>query len=405
MPAKVAFREHTKTVIDEAIRRAIRRRYDAPDRRFVALLGAVRGRSDLLRPARFRGRIDAGWLDSILGALLALLDYRRDWLRPVATWEPVGSSPIPLFSSLVHHLLAEYPVPPVLLSAWFSEGYEGRISRRWFLRAGTGISLREVGLPMKLTRRMTHELAQAPPHYPIAYALRWAQVRGLGGSDRLARTIAGSRLGQSVFAYNDDFWATLVQFIINHPDLDLARLDGIVAYLHDRKFADQAALIGVGDGVEVDLDPPEPDLSLKGWTVASLLRRVDEWQVARPRAEVERVRLCWDRSSIAEYRGEDLFGRTWTIRELVDSDALAAEGEAMDHCVATYTAYCTKRLATIWSVGIEVPGWRERSATVEVDPATRQVVQAKGRTNRVPDDSCRWIIRRWADREGLKWEG
>ena len=60
MPAQAASRRDTKTIIDEAIRRAIRRRYDAPDRRFVDLLAAVRGRSDLLRPARFRGRIDSG---------------------------------------------------------------------------------------------------------------------------------------------------------------------------------------------------------------------------------------------------------------------------------------------------------------------------------------------------------
>ena len=404
MPAKSAPREHAKAIIDDSIRRAISRNHGSPDRRFIQLLGEVRGRSDLLRPTRYRGRIDAGWLDSILGALLALLDYRRDWLRPVATWEPAGAGPIPLFSSLVHHLLAEYPVPPVLLSGWFAHGYEGRVARRWFLRAGAGISLREVGFPVSLTRRMAHDLALAPAHYPIGFALRWAQARGLGGSDRAARAVAGSVLGQHSLAYRDDFWTTLIQFVVNHPDFPLARLDGVVAYLDARKFAQQPALIGAGDGVEVDLDPPEPDLTLKGWTVASLLRRVDEWQARGQPATPDRAFVRWDRSGIGEYRGDDLFDRTWTIRELLDSDALAAEGEAMDHCVATYTAYCAKRLATIWSVGVEVPDWRERSATVEVDPATRRVVQAKGRTNCEPDDSCRWIIRRWVDREGLAWD-
>jgi len=50
----------------------------------------------------------------------------------------------------------------------------------------------------------------------------------------------------------------------------------------------------------------------------------------------------------------------------------------MDHCVATYTAWCAKRLTTIWSVGIEEVGGRGRVATVEVNPASREVVAPAG---------------------------
>ncbi len=403
MPAKTAPREHAKAMIDRSIRRALAPTYSKPRKTFLRLLTEIRGRSDLLRPARFQGRIDLGWLDAILGAILALTDYRRDWLRPVEAWEPAGSNPIRLFSSLAHHLLAEYPVPPVLLSGWFlGPDWDGRRQRRWFLRAGAGFSLRVVGFPIDLTRRMAHELAQAPVHYPVPFALRWAQVRGLGGSDSLARTVAATRLGRRFG--DDEFWVTLIHFLINHPKFDLARVDAVVEYLQDQKFEEERAIIG--EATEVDLDPPQPDLSLKGWTPASLLRRVAEWQARRPvaAAKPRKTLIRWDRSAVGEYLHIDRSGQTWTIRELLDSDALAAEGEAMDHCVATYTAWCSKRLSTIWSVGIEGPQGRERAATVEVNPANRQVVQSKARSNESPDAACLSIVRQWADREALGWE-
>jgi hypothetical protein len=76
----------------------------------------------------------------------------------------------------------------------------------------------------------------------------------------------------------------------------------------------------------------------------------------------------------------------------------------MDHCVATYTAWCARRRSTIWSVAIEETGSRERVATVEVNPESRELVQAKARCNEEPDEPCLGILKRWACREALKVE-
>ena len=56
-------------------------------------------------------------------------------------------------------------------------------------------------------------------------------------------------------------------------------------------------------------------------------------------------------------------------------------------------------------MGIEGPEGRERVVTVEVNPASREVVQAKARCNEEPDESCLAILRRWAGQEALKVEG
>jgi hypothetical protein len=401
MPVQIARREQAKADIDRAVRKALAATSGKPRRKFLHLLDTVRGRSDLLRPARFRGRTDAGWLDAIVSGLLALNGHRRDWLRSVEAWRPEGSNPIPLFSSLAHHLLAEYPVPPVLLSGWFAGADRwGRWQQTWFKRAGRGQSLRSVGFPIRLTRRMAHEFALAPAHYPVGFALRWAQVRGLGGTDGLARAVAATRLGRE-FQY-DAFWKSLVLFLINHPKLDPAQVEPAIEFLQDQKFEERRVIIG--ENTEVCLDAPQPDLSLKGWTVASLLRRVEAWQAQRRPKVLERRLIRWERSGFGDFEWHDESGRTWTIRELLDSDALAAEGQAMEHCAATYTTWCAQRLATIWSVGIEGPGGRERVLTVEVNPASREVVQAKAKGNADPEDQGRKVLEAWVAREGLKIE-
>jgi hypothetical protein len=302
MSARIARREHAKGVIDGSIRKALCATYGKTKRAYLHLLWNVQGRSELLRPRRFQGRTDASWLDAILKGLLGLTRDRRDWIRPVEAWVPDGANPIPLFSSLVHHLFARYPVPAVLLSAWFQEdNWEGRLQRRWFKNAGRGQSLRTLGLPIQLTRHMAHLFAHAPAHFPIGFALRWAQVRGLAGKDELACAVAATRLGRQFTG--GKFWESAIHFFINHPQLEPSQIESVVEYLHDQRIAPRRAIIG--DDTEVWLDAPQPDLSLKGWTVSSLLRRVEEWRAQQRPSTPERRRIQWVRSTFGEYRRQD----------------------------------------------------------------------------------------------------
>ena len=417
MPAPIACREFAKDVIDRAIRKALDTLGRKPRRAFDHLLWNVQARSELLRPSRHAGRFDAGLLDRIVQGLLALIEHRRGWLRPIDEWQPDGRTSISIFSSLAHHLLARYPVPPVLLSAWFG-GIDRSARRRqdWFRHVGRGGSLRTAGFPVELNRRMAHEFAHAPADFPIEFALRWAQVRGLGGTDALARAVAESRLGRE--QSDDGFWVSIFQFLVNRPEIGPVHVDPVVEFLHHRR-SERRRVIIVED-TEVEIDGPEPDLSVKGWSAASLLRRVEEWRErrqaeerearrieereARRKARLEPVFVRWERSGIGEFRTLDVGGQTWTVRELLDSDELASEGRAMSHCVATYTARCALRTSTIWSVGIQGTGDRERVVTVEVNPTSREVVQVKARHNGTPDEVSLAILRQWAGRESLKIE-
>lgn len=398
MSAQTARREFAKTAIDMAIRKALKT-FDRKRRRtFADLIWKIQYRSDLLRPGHHAGCVNRDCLDRVVDGLRALIGHRRDWLRPVEDWEPRGSTSVQIFSSLAHHLLANFPVPPVLLSAWFrGDNWGAWRCQGWFRRAGSGMSLREIGLPIPLTKRMAHEFAEAPDHFPIEYALRWAQVRGLGGSDPLAHVIASTRLRYEFM--NNDFWVSLFHLFFNTPRLDLSCVRPLVDYLHQRKFVPEQVIIG--EATEIALGPIEPDLSIKGRTVDSLMRRVEEWQAGREKAEVRRRFIQWRRSPFQEFQRIAEGDRVWTIRELLDSNALADEGKAMEHCVAQYTANCSRRKSTIWSLALESPAGRERLVTIEVDPETKRIVQASMKSNDPPDESSMVILKEWADREGL----
>ena len=336
----------------------------------------------------------------VVGGVLNLALHCKDWRRSPEEWCPSEDNPIPLFSSLAHHLLADYPVPPVLLSPWFrKQSPETWRQQGWFIHLGRGGSLRTAGLPIPLTRRIAHEFAQAPPHFRVEYALRWAQVLGLGGTESLAHALARSELGRSFHA--EDFWVSVIHFFINNPGIPERDIHAIVNYLAVQKFAPRCVLIG--DDVHVALGPPQPDLTMKGRTASSLLRQVARWRKEHEeaRSRTGREILSWPRSSIGDYRTVHEDGTTWTIREVLDSDALVAEGQAMSHCVAGFAGLCYKRSTTIWSLGIESLEGRQRVLTIEVNPATRAIEQAKMAGNAEPDERSRMHLARWAEQQRL----
>jgi hypothetical protein len=343
----------------------------------------------------------------IVRGLLALAGHREDWLRPAHDWRPSGAGALPQFASLAQHLLANYPVPGFMVSVWFGvRDAEARRRQGWYRHLGLGRNIRTADVPLPMTKRMAHEFCQAPDHYTVDMALRWGQVRGLGGSKELARALVATRLGRSF--EHEDFWRTVVHFFVNHPELELAFVGPIVDYLYEQRFVPREDLIEEG---ELAIDPPQPNLSMKGRTPRSLLRQLAEWQ-ARLRRLPRVVELRWRRSSIGEFCWVEPAGETsppgerrWTIRELLSSGDLYREGVAMRHCVArslsSFAQACARRETSIWSMRLERAGRRHRVLTIEVELATRSIRQARRQGDAWPTDKPRGILERWARQEGL----
>lgn len=244
----------TKVAIERAVRDALAAvpdHHTATRADFHRLLRHVH-RSDLLRAASFGGRSGAVGCGEIVAGLVSLANF--DWLRPVEDWEPTGVNPMPRFSSLASHLLAAYPVPAFMTSVWLKgQTPEARKQQGWYNHIGAGRNIRKADLPLPYTKMMAHHFLQAPDHLTVEQALRWGQIRGLGGSKEVAMAVALTRLGRSFEA--EDFWHTIVHFLVNHPELDLAQIGPVVEYLHHQKFAPQEVCL---DEKELtNLGPPQ----------------------------------------------------------------------------------------------------------------------------------------------------
>jgi len=290
-----------------------------------------------------------------------------------------------------------------MTSVWFLDRDAGSVRQQgWYRHIGLGRNIRTADLPLPYTKRMAHHFMQAPAHFTVEMALRWGQVRGLGGSAVLASAVAVTRLGR-LFEH-EDFWKTVLHFLVNEPTLDAVHVGPIVDYVHVQRFVPQEVFIEEGELGQ--LGPPQPNLTMKGRTQRSLLRQVEEWH-KRLRHRPKAMPVHWERSDIGEFHYIEKDGqdqeqpRTWTIRELLSSGQLYREGLAMQHCVAAYTRACASRGSSIWSMRFEKRVRRLRVMTIEVDMKRRMICQARRRRNARPSAKARDILERWARQEGL----
>src|ERR1035437_9471289 len=166
-------------------------------------------------------------------AINKILKYNIFWIRDIGTWEWKSRNTYKQFKSLVSHLFCKYEVPEFMFQAWTS-GTD--LNVEWFLHLAEGKSARDLfRFPFPLTRRMTFEFISTPfPGYTIDDSIRRCQVLGMGGDERLANAVLMSRL-RNTFAHND-FWASVIQFFVGIPMLNLDEVGTIIDYINEKKF-------------------------------------------------------------------------------------------------------------------------------------------------------------------------
>jgi hypothetical protein len=335
--------------------------------------------------------------NTFIAGLLAMTRHGEHWLRPVTTWRPKSHNARRQFSSLAHHLFARWPVPAFMDSAWFqADPNKARYEQAAYLHLGRGENLRTAELPLPYTKRMAHFFMQAPADCSIDAALRWGQIHALGGNERLARAIRGTRL-EADFAH-DDFWITVLRFFIENPMLDTAHAGPIIDYIYHHKY----------EGLARPGDQPaaatQSHFSMKGRTADSLLRQVDGWHRAIPHSR--QLQAEWSKSGIMPLHfveGSATTGnlQVWTTVELLCTKELVEEGRRMCHCVASYARSCAHGRASIWRLEVSSREGQRQVLTVEVQRTARLITQAKGKRNAAAGEKHRAILRRWASQAGL----
>jgi hypothetical protein len=283
---------------------------------------------------------------------------RLDWRAPV---DRIVANDLPgIFDALV----GRYRAPAWLYGALAPRAVLVHGEALWmrFVEVGAclsrGGSYRDVEhmLPGQLTRRVFANLVASDQADPML-ALREAQVRAFGGPSWLAQALVRH------YRYNDDLRYSVLPIL---PWLcrnaEPTELDHVLAFLRN--------------GV--------PDLAGRTW--ASVRRLAEQGRSTAqpldrrplPRSGFgEELSACWE---------------GWRLRELRTPLEIFVEGNVMRHCVATYIPHVRAGGTSIWS-------FRQadaRSLTVEVRNATREIVQVRGRGNRLATPEEKKVLHSWA---------
>jgi len=357
------------------------------------LLLKVKDEADFLLDGITLGGVSYRYVD----ALINLNERRWQWNAALEDWRPASHNARRQFSSLVRHLLARYPVPAFMDQAWFRRDAGSERYRQWFVHLGEGKNIRTLDTPVPMSKAMAHHFLQAPDDTSIEGAIRWGQVHALGGGARLTAALLGTRIGHNFS--NNEFWSSVIRFFVANPLLDRQHVGPIIDYLNAQKFETREVMVGPGQ-VEVHL-PPQPGLTMRGRTAATLLAQVERWHRELGRASGAE-RLYFRGSGVQELAlktGKD-GENTWRIRELLSGAELIAEGRAMKHCVASYAHSCAQGRASIWAMELDTQLGTEKRQTIEVT-RERVIVQCRGKQNRLPTTAEFDVVKEWARLAGL----
>ena len=248
-----------------------------------------------------------------------------------------------------------------------------------------------------MTRRMEHLFLKSPAHFGVAYALRRAELLGLGAEPAFTNVILTARAALDLDHGN--FWRTAWRFLIaNAGAIDRAQVAPMIDFLHGIRH--ERIEVETPAGMELR-DPPDPGFSLEGRTVASVLRLMEAWHRGLGLGASRRE---WAPSGLRPMTVEiptddpDAPPTRWELVELTSAALLRAEGAALKHCVASYGRRCVTGDSRIWSLRRRREGDATPVLTIEVDPRRKVVVQVRGRYNRAPIGRSWQLVQTWASR-------
>ncbi len=274
----------------------------------------------------------------------------------------------------------------------------------WFKHVAAGRNPRTAkDLPIPMTKRMAHHFLRSPDDLGILEAIRFGQILSLGGDEPLARSLLGTRIGTDFCEH--EFWTSVVRWFIAHPTISPSDHGPIVDFLNDQRFVPSVPNPATrlrGQPRQNLLIPPHPHLKMKGRTPDAILRSVEQWH--RRLRSHRMTPKEWRSSGIVPLvveRGEGEERKVFETTELICTEELQQEGQAMHHCVASYWRQCSMGQTSVWSFTVEnASGSVERQLTLEVGNKQRQIVQARGQSNRLPNEAELALLARWSDSGG-----
>ncbi len=301
------------------------------------------------------------------------------WIRSPQTWDENGETP------LLDHVLFRYDIPGALYAEWLRKPDADRLKWLcWSILLAQGGSLKRAAdlFDWRISRKFQGHFLAAPSGISPIEACIFAEVCRLGGTDVDFQRI----VAQPAFVIDPTqpagdeshsiFWQETALWLIAHRDELSDDESGLVLTWAMHKYTEARR-----DGTQA--------FSLKGRSVRRSIEHSVEYRrlVELPWSDLQWNKHGWDR----ELQKEP--GILLSFVELTSGEELFDEGQAMNHCVSSYAARCAAGRSAIVSMRAN----DVRLVTIEVEPATGRLVQARGKFNREIDSEERQAIRHWAD--------
>ena len=299
------------------------------------------------------------------------------WIRKPSTWKSSQGH------SLLDHLFAFYPVPEFLYDEW-NKGIDFRQFRwiSWFILFGQGGSLKRFAKLNEwiIPNKFPHYLHDAAAILSPVQACVYAEIRRLGGTDiDFARISQNPAFVIDLTLPNDDrtfttFWHETVIWMVRHrTDLTDEESEQILEWaMHQYTESRRQGA---------------SRFSLKKLGVRSVLERTSDY--------FQQFKQRWYGYSWSEHgwnwQVETDDKSRWSFVELTKDEELFCEGKAMRHCVRLYAHRCVSGRSAIVSMRHNGARW----ATVEISPASRRIVQARGRFNRELHEEEQRVLDLW----------
>ncbi len=314
----------------------------------------------------------------------ALVDLARiPWVRSLEDWKPKGKGRDALFRSLASFLVASYPMPNIIWGALFGPNANRLLPIvQHVVQGGSLFKAVQSGLmPVPLTRAQCHEFLQMPGDR-FMESLRRVQIRTFGGDPQLLAAWIGTDAGGHLHdRATEEFWLTVLRWFCQNPMLDRHQVGPLMDFIGYRRRND-------------------PDFSMKGRSALALLEAMKVWH-GNLAKEKSIHGIVFEASGFKggtyEVPVNNNSHEVWRVTEILSSKLLAAEGQALSHCVYSYAWSIEAGAKSIWSLTCD----DVRHITLEVRNNDRCIVQARGRFNRVMTHAEHKIVLRWAAENGL----
>lgn len=335
--------------------------------------------------------------------------------RPIADWEPRGKGKTTIFNSLCEHLLAKFPTPQFLWSAFWEHdvdalgrlsadlssdiphaiGFGTRSTSGWHIiqaviKISRGDSFAKMSksgeFPVTLTNKQCHQFLQSSADSSFMSALRRIQIQTHGGGRRLLKVLMARDEGRKLGSIAEEiFLDSVIAWFSKNPMLDLAQFNPLMDFIWHRWREDK-------------------NFSMKGRSAIALMRALQEWHDDLAKRQIthgKEYKPSGLKNGHWEFNNRDGSGNyvrvIYDITEILNSKELHAEGKAQRHCVLSYSYSIEQGHCSIWSMKVN----GERLITIEVRTHSRTIVQARGKLNRKATNEEYKIIQRWANENGL----